>query len=1134
MRFDAEQERAVRATGSAVVTAGAGSGKTTVLAERFYWLLSSRRARVEEVLTLTFTRKAAREMHERIHRRLQAAQDPLLREQLRLFDRAQIDTLDGFCAQVVRGCAERFGLAPDFRYDEEEVVELARETALDFLLEVPPDAGLERLLSVHGFEGVWLELLAGLGAAHLHLGRPRDFAAMLSGQLEHCRRELPEALGRFSRAAAELGALEPRTGTIRGNQEELRRVGALRELAAQGRYAEAERLLAGLKLRRPGGRAAPDILRMKELLSVLSESGEAIRAYAVPLADETAARAAFAVLARFQERFLEAKRRRGLVSFPDVAAMAVEALSADLPLRQHFKEKFRYVLIDEFQDNNRLQKELLYLLAERLDWAGPAVPPPQSLQPGKLFFVGDEKQSIYRFRGADVSVFKSLERELALHGGQALALRSNYRSTPALVGFYNRVFASIMAAPRRDYEARYEGMSCASADSPSRITLLYRPLREGGQEREFSAEEEEAFAVASFIRDAVRSGSLELREEGRVRTAGYGDFAILLRSTGNQIHFERMLRHLGVPYAAQNVRSLFLEAPAGDLYCLLQLALEPGDSAAYAGLLRSPFVHLSDDTLLQVLLAQRERRGEGRPFTGLESLALAPAERQKLEQGRRLYRWVRESADRMPLAELVHSLWHESGYRYFLLGAPANHNYLEHLEYLRSLAGQADRRGWTLSRFVDLLRANLGRYEKLEEMELPASGAAGVQILTVHRAKGLEFPVVILADTGNRGRGRQRRRPYTVSDRFGVVLDLGRDSAFVRQGEEEETRRELAELKRLLYVALTRARSHLVIAGSHNRRNLPPAPTLLNLLFPALGLSAGEAPPQGPHSLPGEAREDEGDLPGCLLEVRRIPPLDREEWRRQRVAPARPSRESLAPLYLERPPRERPAPRRECSVSEAAALLEQAWAPAAPGPGPAEPLGELPADRLLVEQGLENRFGTLVHLLLARALSGAPEEEPPWERLGIASELRPACLESARVLSGGFLASELGRTVLAAQRRWVELPFCYLAESAAGPLAVSGQVDLLFLKDGRYGVVDFKTDRYRLPAAHQAQLALYCLACRELTGGEVAGTLFYLRDGTAVAGAQERLWAERLRSLELPQAEGRRATWALLRAAAPS
>jgi ATP-dependent exoDNAse (exonuclease V) beta subunit len=1104
--FDCRQQEAVQIERNAVVRAGAGSGKTAVLAERFVWLLQAHKARIEEILALTFTQKAAAEMYERIYSRLR--EEPGAEEHLRRFDQAQISTLDSFCAQIARDAADHFGLPPALRYDEQAVARQAEELALDFLLGEAREPPLAGLLRRYDLRTLWQDLFVSLAVGHFHLAAKEDLPTTAERQLAACRRALEEHWTEAQVPISELLALNPRTPTIASNQEALRALARLPELVRDESYAEAGALLTSCVLKKPGGKAAEDVARMKVLVDRIRDRQEELALITATLEQRETLRGLFALLERFRLRFLARKRELGLVTFRDVAEMAVAALLRNRSLRRHYQRRFRYILIDEFQDNNLLQKQLLYLLAEREGAGGDALPGPEELEPDKLFFVGDEKQSIYRFRGADVSVFASLHSELERSGGRSLVLDRNYRSLPGLIGFFNLLFAQVLAGASRDFEARFQEMHpphpapVPQAGLQAEVHLLLgleaAPAGEqdqAGRGDALSREEAEALAVARWIRSTVEVGRLAVIENGSKRPAEFRDIAVLLRSTGNQIHFERMLRYLDVPYSTPNVRSLFLEAPAGDLYLALQLALHPEDRGAYAGFLRSPFVNLSDETLLCLLLSRKE------PFAGIDDPDIPEPERRKLARGLEVYRFVREHADRLSPSELIHRLWYEQGYRFFILREPGLHNYLEFYHYLLALADQAERQGDPLAAFLELFRENLGLYRRLEELEVPLEPSPGVQLLTIHKAKGLQFPIVILADMGNRGRARSGGLPYYLSDAFGVTLNLGQGNYFSLQGERETEAKELAETRRLLYVAATRARCHLVLAGTQKRAGGRGGQAHLAMLLSALGLQAETL-----------FQEEPVRVPGCLLRVERIPEASRQELERLRSALRRPAPDlaRLESFYTGQALR-RPARRREYSVSELCSLLEPEGEP---GERRQFPQPALAVDALLADYELENRFGSLVHSLLARwiAAPGGPCPEADWAHLGIAPEHREACLQAAVELCRRFLDSPLGQQAGSDPERQTELSFLYRWQTGAGPLYMSGQLDLAFTAGGETRLLDYKTDKVYRDGQYDLQLAFYALACAELIGKPVLPRLFLLRSGREVAPSRQ-FSAEELQAL---------------------
>jgi len=1143
--LDEYQRAAVEARKNTVVTAGAGSGKTTVLAERFLHLLTSGEARVDGILTLTFTRKAAAEMYERIHRllleRAEEAPDPELRRRLQTavegFEEASISTLDSFCAQVLRGGSERFGVPGDFRLEQGAAEDPAREAALDFMLAENRDPALARYVGIFGFSRVLEELFIPFAEEELFLttrlecgNTPQRLAAWLN-----------EEAGREAETMAQLAErileAEPESSWVKGLHERLENLPDLRRCVREERWRELDKALAAGELKKNGRVKKPHLVELNDTVLEWNEAFSRLRQLLAVPAWEEEYRGLYRLLDSFREAYLQRKRESGLLSFQDVMQAAITLLIEDRELREYYKRQFSHIMIDEFQDNNDLQRQLLYLLAEREDLSAEGcVPESGELAPEKLFFVGDEKQSIYRFRGADVEVFQRLKWEFdggaagetpanedatadeetpaneegaavkAEAGNAAVkqgapgegGLRINYRSHEKLVDFFNTLFDGVMndAEELREFEARYapiEGRRREAEIAP-RTALLYKPYRDELDPEYVDGNQAEAWHVCRTIRRMVAEEGLRVHDgSGGSRPCRYDDIAVLMRSTGNQIYYERFLRRLGVPYTVQGTRSLFLEAPVYDLYNLLQLLVYPQDRLAYASLLRSPLVHLSDLTLARLL------SGEAAPFshTGEEELFPDGEQRRRYTAALRMYEDLSRRARRGSVGELLRALWYEYGYRYAVLQNPDHHPYLEFYDTLSEYARLYEERGEGLVAFLDFLRENLGEFEKVEETGGVRGRSEGVQILSVHRSKGLEFPVVFLVDTGNTGRQGGSDRLYTRSSEFGPVITWGEDGTvrqnrFMRQAKEEAELRDRAELKRLFYVACTRAEDHLYICGYHHRNNRNDVDgggrgAMLNMLLRGLGL-------QGKKEDLDTAALSEHI--GHLMTVEEIPEVTGQQIIGGSSFTRHREPEEVIGEYIGAETVERSVRRRDFSAVDLSSAGEEAEE--RPDAG-AETGAELPAfesDRYLRREEEVRAFGTLAHarieeeltpdarpLLMPAALAEKPEQE------------RAVLEEEAGRIAQTFLDSELGQRARSGSCE-CELPFLLRlsrGERREEEAYVRGQIDLVLEEAEEVTVCDFKTDRRRDPEVHAGQLAAYRRAAEELYGKPVRTLLCYLR-----------------------------------------
>jgi ATP-dependent exoDNAse (exonuclease V) beta subunit len=1130
--FDQDQQNAINASGNTVVSAGAGSGKTTVLAERYLTLVRDHGVPVRNILTLTFTRKSSFEMRERIYRRLRAeSEHSLVREQLAQFDEAQISTLDSFCSQIVREAGSAFGVPPDFTLDEEENRELAEEIGLRFLLEHADEPILVRLIAVNGFGTTWRELLAALVTDVLSPARSRGFRGLVDQQMRFLKERLVTLCHQLQERAEAFLAFEPgNSGSIRSRQERVaafdfvplkRGAEAVLETADSPKHPaggqeetlnemrQALSVLAGLD-KRLGGQKRDDLEEIKATIDGVRERAHEAEIVVQSLLMEDDFRRLFDLLASFEERALAEKRTRGVFTHRDIIELAIRILSERDEVRRHWANRFQEVMIDEFQDNNEEQKTLLYLLCSpELDQA------PQQ----KLFFVGDDKQSIYRFRGADVSVFNTLSTELRTQGGHHIRLDNNYRSDPRLIDFFNNLFRTVLSGTGQSFEATFLPLQAQVPEQPSPPLIRIGVKEQGGsgsQENLVGSHEAEAYWVAQQIRRLVSEEGLQVRDRrGALRPLRYDDVALLMRSTSNQSNYEAMLRLFGIPYATQSVRSLFQEAPVYDIYNVLQLAVYPEDRAAYAALLRSPVCNLSDAGSSALLLSGEPPFAEASP----EALGLDEDDRRRYESAREMYRDVCARVDREDPATLVRALWEEYGYRYWMMRRPGNHPHLEYIDYLSELCGLARHR--TVTEVLDIIRANLGEYRRVGEIEVLQRSSEGVQIMTIHKAKGLEFPVVVLANAGNVGRREgPGSRPFYYSQEHGLTINMPVDASrdrynyFFRIGQEEEKARELAEIRRVLYVALTRSQHHLVVSGVVHGGSSFGERDHLGMILQAAGFDpeTGSADPErlSPH-----------------LKIESIPQVNRA------AVLGGAGRASGSPMATAQAYRERaPVRRRYAPVEFTATALNAAAhggeAPSEPADG-AAPVGgtslpELDTDPLLSDQGAENRFGTLCHWLIEQRLRGrppasssgsspegylesfevGPSDVPTYLLEGYSREQAARVLGDALRLVRQFLESHRGRAVAAAAAEGgveSELPLLLRREVGGERLIIRGTADLVTADEASVRLFDFKTDRVAVPGHYHVQLALYAEALQELYRRPVTAMPIYLRDPDFAAEA---------------------------------
>lgn len=1119
-----EQLRAARADRNAVVAAGAGSGKTRVLAARFAYLVIERGIPVDRVLALTFTEKAATEMRGRIFKILREAGHPLADRAVADFSSARIGTIDSFCHSIARNASRRYGVAPDFAIDQEGAETLAGALALPFFLERRSHPAIARLLRSYTQAELVERLFARTMTEHARVSAPLDFDAFLRAQRTEVAERFPALATEADRVATRLGEIGREMGGKAGDSfrdiaDKAVGVPSLDDRSAIAAFLCLARDLCAVKMILP----KKDPILAEEAKELRARLKEELYPDLVSLANFAMSEGhigeVFSLLAEFQERYLAAIRESGTLTFADVSRMAVDALVADPGLRRSYKISIDSIMIDEFQDDNQLQRDLLFLVAERADRDERSVPGPEDILGDRLFFVGDEKQSIYRFRGADVSCFRRLAADLS--GGDAgHSLGVNYRTERALVDAFNAILPSVFTKPGDwpDGELPLHEASFAPIGS-SRDSAALSPsfeivlVSEPGDDEDLTAAEAEAGEVARRVRELVDSGYLvrdEADKEGkRARPCRYSDVAILFRAGTHQHLYERYLREASIPVKSETLRGLFNEAPINDLYALLRLAVYPHDDAAYAALLRSPLAPVGDAAFARAMLSRRagrEARKPIEPFAEELDDALPPTDREAWSRARDLYRSVRNDADRLPAAELITRLWYAEGYRYVLLEDPSLHRYAEFFDYFYELARRDDLKGLPLAVFLDRVALLIAKDERVDGIDVPVGSVEGVRLMSVHKSKGLEFPVVFLIGAGGSGRRAGERSPVAYSERSGIsvnadpspeVANGGSDAQanyFYRRDLAAEAEQGIAELRRLLYVGMTRAEVRLAVVGRSPLAAEPETsadPTDGGDLYSRVAAwrekrveAAAEKRQQvKPASfidllLPAFAN---GPIAGISVEeVASAAP------RRATPRVALPSRDALAARYAAAPIASYPpAPRRVFAATELREALAGTSAHTAAS-GPAA------TDRDALDALLDRTevspadFGTYAHRAIEARFTGLAPAIP--------DDLR-ATVDS---FADRFFASELGGLAREAAFLRSEYEFLTRYETLAPTALVSGKIDLVFRSKGRLFVVDYKTDRVEDPSVHADQLAVYRKAVRDLFGAEPEAWLFYLRSGRAI------------------------------------
>jgi ATP-dependent helicase/nuclease subunit A len=1045
-----EQAAAIEAGGVVFVSAGAGTGKTTVLVERFVKAVCERGFDVDSLLVITYTERAAGELRERIRARLAEAGRADLARQL---DAAWISTIHGFCHRLLRAYPFPAGIDPRFRVlDESQARVLQREAFEEALTSFCADEEPERsgLLATYGARAL-RRMLTGVYETLRSAGRP---LVLELGE----RPGLPERVGELQEAARCL-AEDAEAG-------ETAQATAARALEVLAERSLPERLLDLDELRARGERAAT--------------YEEARRGVEQAALDELAARdrdLLQKLLEGFGSSYRLAKDRESAVDFEDLQLLARDLLRDDAAVREQESWRFRAIMVDEFQDTNRLQCEIVDLLAQ-----GP--------EEKELFFVGDEFQSIYRFRHADVRVF----RERRAQSSGVLALTQNYRSRPELLTAVNHLFSGEFGNEFQPLEAAGRFPDPVFG-TPVELLVTDKASYAGSSVHWRRAE---ARHIARRVRELVDSGE-----------AAPGEIVLLFAAGTDAEWYEEELRAAGLPTYRATGRGYFGQQQVVDLLAYLRLLHNRYDDEALVAVLASPLVGLSNDALVLIRRAA-PKRPLFLPFERGLPEELPERDERLCRAFLQRYERLARLAPTLSLERLVERIVAEHDYDLAVLAQWDGRRRYANMRKLARLARSYEElRGPDVEGFVRFVREQEAVGAKELEAVAEEEGADAVRLLTIHSAKGLEFKVVVVADAG---RDRHAPSPDEIlclpDGRFGFRVadpETGRrrgalEYDAVREAEKAE---DDAERLRLYYVAMTRAQDRLVVSGAIDPERSADSPTPIGWVLSRLG-----AP-----ELADSPVEIERD--GARLLVR----MDRRraEAAPEAVVDAGPDDGQLE-LFAggEFPVLPPPAPRlpelipvpepplhrvRRLSYS-ALALFERCsyryYAERVVGMRPVTDARGTVAG----EAGLAaTEVGDAVHRLLEVVDPAAPEVpdlEPVRAWYPTVSDEE---LERIRSFVASYCESDLAKRIAALSGAAAEQPFALLHDG----VLVHGRLDLFWRDDGRALVLDYKTNSLAegtpdeiVEADYRLQRLVYALACFRFGVDEVEVVYHFLERPDAV------------------------------------
>jgi len=1073
-----------------VVIAGAGSGKTTTLIGEIISLVTKRKVPLEKIAAITFTEKAAAEIKERLRNEIVqlAAEDPDggWHEALISLEQAQISTIHSLASRILRENPLEAGVDPSFTVTEDVEGRLLDDEIWD-------DWAGRVLAGGGAHDDDIVTLIKYLGVSGM-----KRFAETLAAR--------PDKLAQYR---------ESRSKSDR-DDEERRRLDALRTLAEElgGLLEQADdddKLLIHCRflsdtlhhesledicaafseapIQRRGGivKKWRDEATFQEAMSLRSDAIDEIKkipTFLELLEEDELVSIGVEVLSDYVDFRAAERNRRGALTHFDLLYQAYLLIRDNKNVRRRYQHLFHCILVDEFQDTDPIQTKLILFLTEK----SPTAEKPEDAVPGpgRLFIVGDPQQSIYGFTDADIGLFYQTRDRIIAAGGKIERLESNYRSQTHLVRFQNLFFKEDIRYREESYAVDYQEMNPIHEDVEGVPPPLVEVVDSDPGENNHSADEvrrREAAYIARRIKELVnlKTDGAVIRDTSGTRPPGYGDIAILLRSISTiSSIYEEALKAENIPYHILGGRNYYQRQEIYDLSNILAAAQDPTDRRALVSALRSPVFGVDDSTIFDLktsdmldYLSHEPPGPAGEAFQVLRELNRIRGERF--------------------VSGLIEEIYRNTDMLEIHAFGPGGPQRVGNLLKIQRIAREREAEGrLTLSDFISLL-SFLAESDKDEGEEMVADeGQDAVKIMTIHKSKGLEFPIVVLPNLGGAITYRDDTGGiYIIEEgekgiRAGIKAAGLKDMAYGTHIKERSKGRYESEEKRLLYVAATRARDRLILIGSPKSKNChmnrivqwyAENESTHDLPVRMIELT-DEAEAGAPDMVRAHRSETylEGDADASFL----IDVQKREEARREEMLLARERRTFL-------------------SVTEKKSIFE-----------PDEDLQDTPAAGPEAERSDWARLvGIVVHDALE--LARFDETDDPKHLVGRAiaflSETDPGYdeiyEESARLVTR-FIESPLYREIAGATVLGREIPLL----STDDDRVLTGRIDLCYRTGSDIVILDYKTDRIDPEDAetvaqrrYRGQISAYTDAVSRAVNDDsvrVSGVVHFIRTGQTI------------------------------------
>ncbi|QGJ72273.1 Hypothetical protein PBC10988_39910 [Planctomycetales bacterium 10988] len=1154
---DEQYQAVVLREASVVLSAGAGCGKTHVLTQRFLSHLEPQgffeetETSLDRLVAITFTDKAAREMRQRIRdtcrqRVLEAKPEEVDHwlKLLRTLETARISTIHSFCGSILRANAVEARLDPHFG-----VLEPAQAQAV--LSETMEDH-LRELISKRDPSAIEL-------AYHFDLRSLQDRIALLLDDHHHIdfdnwNRLTPDDLVKrwedfyqqdfmpllwqdwlntptIDATLKLLSKVSPEPGLMKERCDFL--LESLRSLDATPPANAGEFLNQLIEHARVQGKGCKkafadpnDYVEVKNHFSDLRDSVKDLCKQFQWNPNEAKLSAELGlhllnVTGQIVQSYEKRKRELRSLDNNDLIGRAYQLLKAPhrKRLRERMSKSIRLLLVDEFQDTDPMQADLVRLLCG------------EEFSTGKLFLVGDRKQSIYRFRGADPRVFRGMREELPSEGH--LPLTRNFRSQPAIIRFVNYLFA-------RDLNDRTEQQGDGKVPSlleyeplvahhpqvspePAVEFLWAQPLEQEQNDSDDENKERQRKREAEWL--AKRLRQLLSDEQPRVRTTVEGkssarplepgDVAILFRAMTNLSYYEPALREQGLDYYIVGGRAFYAQQEIYDVLNLLRTLTIPGDEISLVGVLRSPFFNLEDETLFWLARQGSLEQGMTMAANGELPDGVSSQQQERVLFAAKTLASLRKNKDRYRMAPLIQMALEMTGYDAALVTEFMGERKLANLQKLIDLARTFDRSGFlSIDDYIYQLTQFVSKQPKESPAATQPEASQVIRIMSIHQSKGLEFPCVVLPDLARREQPEHSAASF--HPQLGPLTDPPtKDSRKVllngkRLYQNLEKVEAAAEHFRLFYVAATRAADYLLLSSNIKDFDKPEG-SWMKLLADRFDLTTGKVLDLDTESwLADRIGPDQAKLPEVLV-TKTLPQVKAKKQRRtlpiEQLAEA--ARNSLA---YETPPLVRPLP----------PAFEKLWSFTVSRLEGTLEMEELEQERLdrqaahLEGEVITRRtellaMGTLMHAVLESwDYKDHPdlEEHVRWqaEQLALPGSPLPD-IAAATELLRKFLHSPQAQALIQAEQRWTEVEFLLqwpqsaegnLARQFKQPIQIRGTIDCLYQDQKKaWHVIDYKSNPFppqrksQLTEKYRLQLLLYGLAAEHLLGAAPSSLILY-------------------------------------------